>query len=75
MPVALVASVQIVLTVNPNVKAKTVAELVALAKASPGTMNFDSSGYGSTNHLAGELFKILPGINILHVPYRGSRPS
>jgi tripartite-type tricarboxylate transporter receptor subunit TctC len=55
-PVALVASVQIVLTVNPQVKAKSVAELVALAKAAPGALNFGSSGYGSTNHLAGELF-------------------
>jgi tripartite-type tricarboxylate transporter receptor subunit TctC len=74
-PVALVASVQIVLTVNPQVKAKTVAELVALAKAAPGTLNFGSSGYGSTNHLAGELFKNLAGINIVHVPYRGAAPA
>jgi tripartite-type tricarboxylate transporter receptor subunit TctC len=73
-PVALVASVQIVLTVNPAVKAKTVGELIALAKAAPGTMNFGSSGYGSTNHLAGELFKNLAGINIVHVPYRGAAP-
>ena len=74
-PVALVASVQIVLTVNPAVKAKTVAELVALAKAAPGTLNFGSSGYGSTNHLAGELFKNLAGINLVHVPYRGAAPA
>jgi tripartite-type tricarboxylate transporter receptor subunit TctC len=74
-PIALVASVQIVLTVNPQVKAKTVAELVALAKAAPGTLNFGSSGYGSTNHLAGELFKSLAGINIVHVPYRGAAPA
>jgi tripartite-type tricarboxylate transporter receptor subunit TctC len=74
-PVALVASVQIVLTVNPAVKAKTVAELVALARAAPGTLNFGSSGYGSTNHLAGELFKNLAGINIVHVPYRGAAPA
>jgi tripartite-type tricarboxylate transporter receptor subunit TctC len=74
-PVALVASVQIVLTVNPMVKAKTVAELIALAKAAPGSMNFGSSGYGSTNHLAGELFKNLAGINIVHVPYRGAAPA
>jgi tripartite-type tricarboxylate transporter receptor subunit TctC len=74
-PIALVASVQIVLTVNPAVKAKTVAELVALAKASPGTLNFGSSGYGSTNHLAGELFKSLAGIDIVHVPYRGAAPA
>ncbi len=58
-PVALVASVQIVLAVNPGVKATDVAGLIALAKAAPGTMNFGSSGYGSTNHLAGELFKTL----------------
>jgi tripartite-type tricarboxylate transporter receptor subunit TctC len=75
IPVALVASVQIVLTVNPQVKAKTVAELVALARAAPGTLNFGSSGYGSTNHLAGELFKNLAGINIVHVPYRGAAPA
>jgi tripartite-type tricarboxylate transporter receptor subunit TctC len=74
-PIALVASVQIVLTVNPQVKAKSVAELIALAKAAPGTMNFGSSGYGSTNHLAGELFKSLAGINIVHVPYRGAAPA
>jgi tripartite-type tricarboxylate transporter receptor subunit TctC len=74
-PVALVASVQIVLTVNPAVKANTVAELVALARAAPGTLNFGSSGYGSTNHLAGELFKNLAGINIVHVPYRGAAPA
>ena len=70
---ALVASVQIVLTVNPAVKAKDVAGLIALAKAAPGTINFGSSGYGSTNHLAGELFKNLAGIDIVHVPYRGPR--
>ena len=74
-PVALAASVQIVLTVNPQVKAKSVAELIALAKASPGKLNFGSSGYGSTNHLAGELFKKLAGINIVHVPYRGAAPA
>jgi tripartite-type tricarboxylate transporter receptor subunit TctC len=74
-PVALVASVQIVLAVNPAVKATDVAGLIALAKAAPGTMNFGSSGYGSTNHLAGELFKKLAGIDIVHVPYRGAAPA
>jgi tripartite-type tricarboxylate transporter receptor subunit TctC len=74
-PVALVASVPIVLAVNPSVKAKSVAELIALAKAAPGTLNFGSSGYGSTNHLAGELFKTQAGINIVHVPYRGAAPA
>jgi tripartite-type tricarboxylate transporter receptor subunit TctC len=74
-PVALVASVQIVLSVNPDVKATDVRGLIALAKASPGKLNFGSSGYGSTNHLAGELFKKLAGIDIVHVPYRGAAPA
>lgn len=74
-PVALIASVPIVLVVNPAVKAKTVAELIALAKASPGKLNFGSSGNGSTNHLAGELFKSLAHIDIVHVPYRGAAPA
>src|SRR5665213_2306306 len=74
-PVALVASVQIVLAVNPEVKATNVRELIALAKRSPGKINFGSSGYGSTNHLAGELFKTLAGIDIVHVPYRGAAPA
>jgi tripartite-type tricarboxylate transporter receptor subunit TctC len=74
-PVALVASVPIVLMVHPSVKAKTVAELIALAKAEPGKLNFGSSGNGSTNHLAGELFKSLAGIDIVHVPYRGAAPA
>lgn len=74
-PVALVASVQIVLAVNPEVKATDVRGLIALAKARPGKLNFGSSGYGSTNHLAGELFKKLAGIDIVHVPYRGAAPA
>jgi tripartite-type tricarboxylate transporter receptor subunit TctC len=74
-PVALIAAVQIVLAVNPAVKANNVTELIALARAAPGTMNFGSSGYGSTNHLAGELLKTLAGISIVHVPYRGAAPA
>jgi tripartite-type tricarboxylate transporter receptor subunit TctC len=74
-PVALIASVPIVLAVNPAVKAKTVAELIALAKASPGKLNFGSSGLGSTNHLAGELLKARANIEIVHVPYRGAAPA
>ena len=54
-------------------KAKTVGELVALAKAAPGTMNFGSSGNGSTSHLAGELFKARAGINIVHIPIAAPR--
>ena len=74
-PVTLIASVPIVLAVNPGVKATTVAELIALAKASPGKLNFGSSGLGSTNHLAGELLKARAGIDIVHVPYRGAAPA
>lgn len=74
-PVALIASVPIVLVVNPSVSAKNVGELIALAKAKPGTLNFGSSGIGSTNHLAGELLKSMAGIDIVHVPYRGAAPA
>ncbi|MET4386248.1 tripartite-type tricarboxylate transporter receptor subunit TctC [Bradyrhizobium sp. F1.4.3] len=74
-PVALVASVPIVLVVNPSVSAKNVGELIAFAKAKPGTLNFGSSGIGSTNHLAGELLKSMAGIDIVHVPYRGAAPA
>ena len=74
-PVALIATVPIVLAVNPKVNAKSVAELIALAKASPGKLDFGSSGNGSTNHLAGELFKNLAHIDIVHVPYRGAAPA
>ena len=74
-PIALIASVPIVLAVNPGVKAATVSELIALAKASPGKLNFGSSGLGSTNHLAGELLKARAGIDIVHVPYRGAAPA
>jgi tripartite-type tricarboxylate transporter receptor subunit TctC len=75
VPIALTASVPIVLAVNPQVRATSVAELIALAKAEPGKLHFGSSGAGSTNHLAGELFKSLAGINIQHVPYRGAAPA
>ncbi|MBR1197471.1 tripartite tricarboxylate transporter substrate binding protein [Bradyrhizobium sp. AUGA SZCCT0240] len=74
-PVALVASVPIVLMVHPSVEARNVGELIALAKAKPGTINFGSSGNGSTNHLAGELLKSMTGINIVHLPYRGAAPA
>jgi tripartite-type tricarboxylate transporter receptor subunit TctC len=64
-----------VLAVHPSVPARNVAELVALAKAKPGTINFGSSGNGSTNHLSGELLKSLTGIDIVHVPYTGAGPA
>jgi tripartite-type tricarboxylate transporter receptor subunit TctC len=74
-PISLVASVPIVLVVHPSLGVKTVKELVALAKDKPGTLDFGSSGIGSTNHLAGELLKSMTGINIVHVPYKGAAPA
>jgi tripartite-type tricarboxylate transporter receptor subunit TctC len=62
----------LVLVVNPAVKANTVKELVALAKANPGKLNYASSGPGTPYHMAGELFKAMAGVDIVHVPYKGS---
>jgi tripartite-type tricarboxylate transporter receptor subunit TctC len=74
-PVGLIASVPIVLAVHPSLGVGNVGELVALAKAKPGTLFFGSSGNGSTNHLAGELLKSMTGIDIVHVPYKGAAPA
>jgi len=74
-PVALVASVPLVLMVHPDVKAASVKELIALAQAQPGKMNFGSSGIGSTNHLAGELLKRMSNVDIVHVAYKGAAPA
>ena len=70
--VAYVGYVPNVLAVHPSINVKSVKELVALLKANPGKYNYASSGNGSTQHLAGELFKQLTGTNIVHVPYKGS---
>jgi tripartite-type tricarboxylate transporter receptor subunit TctC len=70
--VAYVGYVPNVLAVHPSVPARTVKELVELAKSQPGVMNYASSGNGSTQHLAGEMFKQLTGTSIVHVPYKGS---
>ena len=72
VPVAPMEENDLVLVVNPSVPAKNVAELIALAKAKPGTLNFGSSGPGSNYHMAAELLKNLTGIDIVHVPYKGS---
>ena len=74
-PVSRIGAAQLALVIHPSVQAKTVADLVALAKAKPGTINFASSGLGSTAHLAGELFKSLAAIDIVHVPYKGAGPA
>jgi tripartite-type tricarboxylate transporter receptor subunit TctC len=70
-PISLVGTVQNVLVVHPSLPVRTVAELVALARKHPGTLNFASPGYGTSLHLAGELFKSSEGIDIVHVPYKG----
>jgi len=64
-----------VLVVPPSLPVKSVSELVAYAKANPGKLNFSSSGVGASSHLLGELFKLMAGIDIVHVPYRGSAPA
>jgi tripartite-type tricarboxylate transporter receptor subunit TctC len=74
-PVTLVATVPEMLVVTSNVPAKNMAELVALAKAQPGKLNFASAGVGGLPHLAGELFKLTAKIDIVHVPYRGAAPA
>jgi tripartite-type tricarboxylate transporter receptor subunit TctC len=74
-PVSLVVSQPNILVVHPSVAAKSVKELVALAKAKPGTMNFASGGNGSSPHLSGELFNIVAGTHITHIPYKGSGPG
>jgi tripartite-type tricarboxylate transporter receptor subunit TctC len=74
-PIALVAQSSTILVVHPSVPVKSVAELVAYAKANPGKVNFSSGGIGVLPHLIGEWFKSRAGIDIVHVPYRGGGPS
>jgi len=71
-PVTLMTSAPLVLVSSPTIPVKTVSELVALAVAKPGTLNFCSAGNGTSSHLAGELFKSMAKIDIVHVPYKGS---
>jgi tripartite-type tricarboxylate transporter receptor subunit TctC len=76
VPIGMVSQVPHVVVVHPQrVTAKTLAELVALAKANPGKLNYGSAGAGTAHPLAGELFKLLTGTNIVHVPYRGAGPA
>jgi tripartite-type tricarboxylate transporter receptor subunit TctC len=74
-PVAILATGTNVLTVNPNVPVQSVKELVELAKSKPGFLNYASAGIGSFQNLSGELFKLLAGVDIVHVPYKGGGPS
>src|SRR4051812_1143452 len=74
-PITLLASTPNILVVHPSVAAKSVQELIALAKANPGKLNYASSGSGSSAHLAAELFKSMAGVNLTHVPYKGGGPA
>src|SRR5204863_9847853 len=73
--VASVARVPNVMEVNPSVPAKTVNEFIAYAKANPGKISFASAGIGSSQHVSGELFKMMAGVDMIHVPYRGGAPA
>jgi tripartite-type tricarboxylate transporter receptor subunit TctC len=74
-PISFVASVPYVLVVVPSLPVKTVQELIALAKSKPGQLNYASAGNGSTHHFCGELLKSMAGIDMVHVPYKGSVPG
>ena len=74
-PIGLIGSQANILVVNPALPVKSMAELIALAKANPGKLNFASSGHGLAAHLAGELFKAEAKIDIVHVPYKGAAPA
>jgi tripartite-type tricarboxylate transporter receptor subunit TctC len=75
IPVTLVAQVPNILVVNPSLPVKTVKELIDYAKAKPGTLSFASGSTGSTGHLAGELFKTMAGVDMVHIPYKGAAPA
>ena len=74
-PIAHVLDAEGLLVVNPSIKANTVAELIALARAQPGKLSYGSGGLGTTSHLAGELFKAMTKVDIVHVPYKGNVPA
>jgi tripartite-type tricarboxylate transporter receptor subunit TctC len=74
-PVASISRETGVMLVHPSIPAKTVPEFIAYAKDNPGKLNMASSGLGSTSHVAGELFKMMTAVNVIHVPYRGSPPA
>jgi len=74
-PVAGIFRVPQVMEVNPSIPAKTVPEFITFAKANPGKVNMASAGIGSVHHVAGELFKFMTGVDMIHVPYRGTTPA
>jgi tripartite-type tricarboxylate transporter receptor subunit TctC len=74
-PISLVASIPFAMIVHPSVPAKSVREFISLAKSKPASLNYSSAGNGTSNHLAGELLKSMAGIDIVHIPYKGSAPA
>ena len=74
-PVAGIIRAPLIIEVNSSIPVKTVPELIAYAKANSGRVNYASVGSGTTNHITGELFKMMTGVNMVHVPYRGSAPA
>jgi tripartite-type tricarboxylate transporter receptor subunit TctC len=75
VPITIMAQIPNILVLNPSVPAKTVPELIAMAKSEPGKLTFASAGLAGSTHLAGELFNSMAGTNIVHVPYRGGGPA
>ena len=74
-PITLINTTPLVVVVNLSVPAKSIQELIALAKARPGALNFGSAGAGGSNHLAGELFNVMAGVKMVHIPYKGNAPA
>jgi tripartite-type tricarboxylate transporter receptor subunit TctC len=75
VPIAMISSLPLVMEINPAIPAKTVAEFIAYAKANPGKISMASGGSGSASHVGGELFKMMTGVDMVHVPYRGGAPA
>jgi len=75
IPVSALVSLNNVLVLHPSIKANSVPEVIAMARSQPGAMNYASSGSGTSIHMSGEMFKSLTGVNITHIPYKGSAPA
>jgi tripartite-type tricarboxylate transporter receptor subunit TctC len=75
VPITMIASAPLLVVVHPSLPVKSVQELIALARAKPGQLSFASAGSGNSTHLAGEMFKMLANVDILHVPYKGATPA
>jgi len=74
-PITLINTTPLVVVVNPSVPVRSIKELIALARAKPGALNFGSTGNGGSSHLAGELFNVMAGVKMVHVPYKGNAPA